>query len=267
MRRAGNPRISNLERPHRRISNGCDRRPGTSFRPIQRARRTSGANGLPAPEPDLGIVAGWRSRRFFGLRRAFRRSPPARSGLARLGARDPCSNTHVKPLRAETLYSTPWFDLVAKTMRPGEAPYYSLRLPDYVGILALTEDRRVILVRQYRPAVEEFTVELPAGLVDPGESPVDAARRELLEETGYVAPEIKTIGEMSTDTGRLSNRIWACYAPGVRRAPDCRTETGIETLAYSTGELMEMTKAGQFKQALHVAILTLAAARGLITIS
>ena len=173
----------------------------------------------------------------------------------------------MKPLRTEAVFSTPWFDLVAKTMRPGEAPYYSLRLADYVGILALTEERRVVLVRQYRPAIEQFTLELPAGLVDAGESPAETARRELLEETGYLAGEIETIGEMSTDTGRLSNRIWACYAPSVRRAEDCQTEAGIETLTYSTGELIEMTKGGQFNHALHVAILTLAAARGLITIS
>ncbi len=77
----------------------------------------------------------------------------------------------MKPLRSESVYSTPWFDLIAKTMREGEPPYYSLRLPDYVGILAFTPERRIIAVRQYRPAVEQYTLELPAGLVDPGEAP------------------------------------------------------------------------------------------------
>ena len=150
-------------------------------------------------------------------------------------------------------------------MRPQEAPYYSLRLPDYVGILATTEDARVVVVRQYRPAIEQFTFELPAGLVDPGESAAETARRELIEETGYEAGEIQTIGEMTTDTGRLSNRIWACYAPLVRKT-DRAVEEGIEPLTWSLEELQESVLGGQFNHALHVAILTLAAARGLIRV-
>lgn len=160
----------------------------------------------------------------------------------------------VKPLRRETVFSTPWFDLVAKSMRESEPPYYSLRLPDYVGILALTEDCRVIAVRQYRPAIEEFTIELPAGLVDDGESPQAAAARELLEETGYRADEVQVIGAMSTDTGRLSNRMWACFATGVRKTEE-ETETGIDTLTCPLDELVEWTRSGRFHHALHVAIL------------
>jgi len=172
----------------------------------------------------------------------------------------------VKPLRAETVYATQWFDLVAKTMRPGEAPYYSLRLSDYVGVFALTDEGRVLAVRQYRPAIEQFSIEFPAGLVDPGESPAETARRELLEETGYAAESVELIGEMSTDAGRLSNRLWACFAPGVRREMNCETEAGIETITYSPDELLEAIRSGQFHHALHVAILTLAAARGLFTL-
>src|SRR4051794_10022268 len=58
------------------------------------------------------------------------------------------------------------------------------READYIAIVALTADEKIPLVRQYRPALEAFSWELPAGLVDPGESPADGCRRELLEETG-----------------------------------------------------------------------------------
>lgn len=173
----------------------------------------------------------------------------------------------MRPLQTETVFSTPWFDVVAKTMRPAEQPYYSLRLPDYVGLLALTEDQRVIAVRQYRPAIEEFTIELPAGIVDPGESPAETARRELLEETGYQADEVQVLGALSTDSGRMSNRIWACLAVNVRRDRKQQPEAGIETLTYSLGEFLELTRQGQFHLSLHVAIVMLAAARGLITVS
>jgi ADP-ribose pyrophosphatase len=172
-----------------------------------------------------------------------------------------------KPIRSETVYATPWFELIAKTMRAGEPPYYSLRLPDYVGILAVTPDGRVVAVRQYRPAIEQFTVELPAGLVDAGETPAVTAKRELLEETGYDADEMQVLGEMSTDTGRLGNRIWACYASNVRRVDGYQPEEGMEPLFYSMDELREALRDGSFGHALHLAILALAAAKGLIALS
>ena len=90
-------------------------------------------------------------------------------------------------MRTEVVYRTPWCELVAKTMNPGEAPWYSVRTPDYTAVVALTETGRLVAVRQYRPAVERWTVELPAGILDPGETPEHCARRELLEETGYEA--------------------------------------------------------------------------------
>src|SRR5437763_401900 len=71
----------------------------------------------------------------------------------------------VKPLKVEVAFGTPWFQILGKTMREGEDPYYSLRLPDYAAVVALTEDQRVLIVRQYRPAVEHHTLELPSGLV------------------------------------------------------------------------------------------------------
>ncbi|HEX3879941.1 MAG TPA: NUDIX hydrolase [Bryobacteraceae bacterium] len=173
----------------------------------------------------------------------------------------------MKPIRSESVFSTPWFDVVAKTMRDGELPYYSLRMPDYTAVLALTAEGRVVAVRQYRPALETYTLELPSGLVDPGESPAGAARRELFEETGYRASELQLIGEMSTDVGRLSNRIWSYFACGVRKDEAAQPEAGIEAVTLSIEELREMLIGGQFNHALHVAILTLAAARNLIAIS
>jgi ADP-ribose pyrophosphatase len=171
----------------------------------------------------------------------------------------------VKPIKTEVAFQTPWFDLLAKTMKEGEAPYYSLQIADYVGILAITTGQRVLAVRQYRPAVERYTLEFPAGMVDAGESPLETARRELLEETGYEADKIELLGEMMTDTGRLTNRIWAYVATGVRLVEGYQTEEGIETLTYALPELIENTTK-EFNHALHVAILVLAAAKGVIKI-
>ncbi len=168
----------------------------------------------------------------------------------------------MKPLKTDVAFATPWFEILAKTMKPDEAPYYSLRLPDYSAIVAITGDQRIVAVRQYRPAVERYTIELPSGLVDPGESPAEAASRELLEETGYQAGEVEVLGPMEPDTGRLGNQIWSCVATGVRRVPGRDPEEGIEVLTYSPAELSRATASGEFRQALHVAILMMAVLRG-----
>src|SRR5690349_8517515 len=163
----------------------------------------------------------------------------------------------MKPLKTEIAFTTPWFEIVGKTMREGEAPFYSLRLPDYAAVLALTESGRILVVRQYRPAVEKHTLELPSGLVDPGETPGEAAERELLEETGYQAGSLEVLGPMDPDTGRLGNRIWACVAKGVVRLPDRVPEEGIEVFEWTREELFRAAADGRFDHALHVAILLL----------
>ncbi len=159
----------------------------------------------------------------------------------------------MKPLKIETAFSTPWFDLVAKTMRPGEAPYYSLRLPDYAAIIAITDDQRVLAVRQYRPALERYALEFPSGIVDPGESPDAAALRELREETGYEAAELEPLGPMTVDNGRMTNRIWHFVARGLHRAESWIPEEGIEQLSFSLPELREAMMRGEFDHALHIA--------------
>ena len=172
----------------------------------------------------------------------------------------------MKPLRSEVAFATPWFQIVAKTMTEGEAPYYSLQLPDYAAVVAITEDGRILAVRQYRPALERYTIELPSGIVDPGESPGETACRELLEETGYQADSVEVLGPMEPDTGRLGNQIWSCVATGVRPVPGRTPEAGIEVLLYSPAELARATAEGEFSHALHVAILLMAMLRGRVNL-
>ena len=168
----------------------------------------------------------------------------------------------MKPLKTEVAFTTPWFDLLAKTMKPDEAPYYSLRMADYTAVVAITEEHRVPAVRQYRPAVERYTIELPAGMVDAGETPEAASRRELLEETGCQAYGFELLGPMLPDTGRLGNRIWTCVATGVRPVEGRAPESDIEVLSYSPSELARAMAEGEFNHALHVAVLMIAVVRG-----
>ena len=107
----------------------------------------------------------------------------------------------MKTLKTEVAFSTPWFDILAKTVDTEDAPYYSLRVPDYACVLAITEEQRILAVRQYRPAVDRYTVELPSGIVDAGETPAEAAGRELLEETGYAAASIEVLPHVCRTPG------------------------------------------------------------------
>jgi ADP-ribose pyrophosphatase len=173
----------------------------------------------------------------------------------------------VNPLKTEVAFGTPWFQIVGKTMREGEEPYYSLKLPDYSAVVALTDDGRGLIVRQYRPAVEHHTLELPSGLVDAGESPLEAARRELLEETGYEGGEWEVFGAMEPDVGRLGNRIWSCVARGVRRAEGRVPEEGIEVITWTLEELSQAIVDGRFDHALHVAVVMIAVMKGGVKLS
>lgn len=116
--------------------------------------------------------------------------------------------------RSETVLS-PWVRVVSKTVEraPDRAleVYHCLSQPDYVSILARTPSGLIPLVRQYRPAVECYTWEFPAGLVEPGERPSDACRRELKEETGLDITSMFSLGTYYADTGRAENRLHAFF--------------------------------------------------------
>jgi ADP-ribose pyrophosphatase len=163
----------------------------------------------------------------------------------------------------QVAFSTPWFDVVAKDVEGGPSPHYTVRPPDYATVLATDTDGRVLLVRQYRPVVEGYTIELPSGLVDPGETPEQSIRRELLEETGHQVAEIECLGSLVPDTGRLGNRMWCFAASGARRVSDVLdTEEGIELLIYSCEEFVDAMRSQRCDHALNLAAVMLAVMKG-----
>src|SRR5947207_2659014 len=107
----------------------------------------------------------------------------------------------------QTEFVTPWFELISKRVAGEPEPYYALRMADYVAVIAFTEKDELILVRQYRPAIERPTLELPSGHVENTETPVESARRELAEECGFDAPRLELLGALLSDTGRHENRL------------------------------------------------------------
>jgi ADP-ribose pyrophosphatase len=165
-------------------------------------------------------------------------------------------------IQEQVAFSTRWFDLLARTVGDCQEPFYSLRLDDYVSVIARTPEDRILLVRQFRAAVKRETLEFPSGHVDPGESPETAALRELEEETGYTTDRLEYLGVLSPDTGRLSNCMW-CYYANARRMPvPLPKEQGIEVLDCTPAELIEMIRSASFDHALNIAALFMCVVQG-----
>ena len=168
-----------------------------------------------------------------------------------------------KIITKKRVFECPWISVVESKVRMTrdstmEEAYYAIEQPDYVSIVAQIPDGRIPLVRQYRPAVASFTLELPAGTVDPEETPLAAAKRELLEETGVRSEEIISLGSFYADTGRLSNLIHVFFAGKCTPVENFSNEPGIEVLFLSPKQLKESIKEGRFKHQLHVGALLLA---------
>lgn len=170
--------------------------------------------------------------------------------------------------RRDEVLKTPFFSLVGKHLTGVDGdPYYALELPDYVSIVAQTKSGDIVLVKQYRPAVETVTLELPAGVVDAGGTPDETAIRELKEETGFVADRVTLVGCLKPDTGRLANRMWVYFAPDVVRDASAAPESGMEVVVQTTEQLSRALTDGTFDHALHVAALLLAVQLGHLSLS
>ena len=128
-----------------------------------------------------------------------------------------------------------------RSPRTGEVrEVQTLHFPDWVLVLALTPKEEVVMVRQYRHGTEQVYLELPGGLVDPAdESPELSARRELLEETGYRANEIKLVGECCPQPAILTNKCLFYLAPNAVRVQPQNLDAGedIEILKIPLKEI------------------------------
>ena len=165
---------------------------------------------------------------------------------------------------------SPWVDLIAREVEfaPGQPAelYHSVGQQDYMAVVARTPDGKIPIVRQYRPALERFTWELPAGLVDKGEDAAETCRRELLEETGYPTRVLHALGSYAPCTARLSNMIHSFFAETGPRAAAPHIEPGIELKLVTPGELAALIRTGEFVLQLHIGTILLAALRGHIDI-
>lgn len=131
--------------------------------------------------------------------------------------------------------------------------YYVLEYPNWVNAVALTEDNQVILVRQYRHAAEEVVLEIPGGCIEENESPEQAVRRELLEETGYEFKNVELISTLYANPATAKNKTYCYIAKGGKQIAEQQLDRGeeIDIELVSLDKLKELLLNNDFGQALH----------------
>jgi len=162
----------------------------------------------------------------------------------------------------QTIAETRIFDLVKRQMRRDgddrEADFYFIDAPDWVNVVALTDDDELVLIEQWRHAREHVTLEIPGGTVDPGESPREAAERELAEETGYRARQWARLGDIEPNPAILTNRChtWLALGATKEQEPDFDGNEHCVTVLRPFSDAMKLVKAGEITHALVVVALT-----------
>ena len=109
-----------------------------------------------------------------------------------------------------------WRDRSRNPRHGGTHDFYRIEAPDWVNIVPLTSNNEVVMIEQYRHGTGEVTLEIPGGMVDDGESPSDAAARELLEETGYAPREVVRLGRARPNPALQTNWIYSFLARDVQ---------------------------------------------------
>lgn len=127
----------------------------------------------------------------------------------------------------------------------------------WANVLALTKNNEVVLVRQYRHGVCDVLWEFPGGVVEDGEDPLEGIKRELLEETGYMASTFIQVGTLYPNPALQTNTMCCFIALGAEKVGEQHLDAGedIEVHLVLLDELIEMAKRGEFPHALEVAVL------------
>lgn len=164
-------------------------------------------------------------------------------------------------LHSEYVVKRPWLTARREHVRMAngaEAPeFYILEYPDWVNVIALTTDGRMVMIRQYRHGVGRTDYELAAGVVENGEDPLVAARRELQEETGFGGGEWTKLYTIAPNPSTQTNWTHCFLATGVEPVDSQHLDGGEDISVHLLGqdEVFAMVRDNTIIQALMLAPL------------
>jgi len=164
-----------------------------------------------------------------------------------------------KTLSSEYLFKDSWFtvrkDVCEKPDGKIVSPYYVYEFPNWVSAVALTEDSKIVMVRQYRHAIEETILEIPGGCVDDADTSFETAvARELMEETGYAFSKYEYLGKISPNPSTNNNWMHMFLATGGIKVKEQELDHNeeIEVVLISIDELRQLLNEHKILQAMHV---------------
>ena len=167
------------------------------------------------------------------------------------------NNLTWKKLSAHYIHKGPWATLrTDKCEMPNGhivQDYYVLEYSNWVNAVAITEDNKVLMVHQYRHAAEIISLEIPGGVIDDGETPEQALRRELLEETGYQFDDFELLSTVYGNPSTADNKTFCYLAKGGKKVQeqhlDEQEELIVET--FTIPEVKQLLMDNKIAQALH----------------
>ena len=149
----------------------------------------------------------------------------------------------------KTIFETDWFNIKEIPSQPkwgiGNKPFYRIDSNDAVVALLLTEKGKMILVSQFRPARNQQTLEFPAGFIELGETPEQAIRRELKEETGYVPSDLIELGNFGLSVDRNSHSIFGFVAVASKKVFTPKEAEFIQLVECRVKDFINMAESGE----------------------